>query len=459
MKTYKLVTVSVLFLAALALAASTKAQTSNNTLMKFVRHVEEGRQADAQKMLDAAFAGKETMDLEAAAAWVAIQGDLDLLRQLLDHGIDPEAPSWSHSKKTMVNDVLSYGQVETLRLLLDRGARPQPYLYQSAELKSEEAVKLLLDRGARTYYTYSQGGTALHAATERKVGRRAESTLAIVRLLISRGAQVNVRKSNGQTPLFYAARNYPAVVQLLLDHGADPNLYTDIGLRTPLARAIHAYVDDDEDKVLMVRLLLEAGADPNIKVHFGGSWKTPLELAWNNTKIKELLREYGATAQGKNWSIQEARKAGKVDEIRTFLDAGFSENTLHDDGCPIIHHAISDGQMEVVQLLLERGADVHARNTHQSPPLLIATEHQDDPAYVRLLLSNGADVNATCIDADTPLHILAMFQDNLEVAQVLLDAGVNINARNNSGQTAYDIAKSKGHMQLAEMLLENDPNR
>lgn len=165
------------------------------------------------------------------------------------------------------------------------------------------------------------------------------------------------------------------------------------------------------------------------------------------------------TRANKYDSIQKARKAGNVDAIRIFLDHGANVNSRHEDGCPLLHHAVQYGQMEVVQLLLDRGAEINARNNHRSTPLLVAPQYQSDPAYFRLLLSKGADVNATCVDADTPLHILAMFQDNLEVAQVLLDAGVNINARNNSGQTAYDIAKSKGHMQLAEMLLENDPNR
>lgn len=300
-KTYIFSTIAVTFFTAMALTVPLQAQTSDeatNTLIRFKKYFKNDQRAEAQKLLDEVLAGREIIRLVEAADYVAKKGEIDMLRQLLDHGVDPNAMVDGDKRpiyKSIIDGAAAEGQVEALRLLLDRGGNPGIALFYGAERKKVKAVELLLSRGAEVNGTFQYKKTPLHATTQKWGSLKAETTLATAGLLINQGADVNALTYNKQTPLYFATKYYPTVVQLLLEHGADPNLNADLALFV-----------DDEEKVLLVRMLLEAGADPNIKFHYGGRMRSPLELPiQKETKLKELLREYGATIQGKSRNIQE----------------------------------------------------------------------------------------------------------------------------------------------------------
>jgi ankyrin repeat protein len=107
----------------------------------------------------------------------------------------------------------------------------------------------------------------------------------IARLLIEHGANVNVKDSDGETPLHFFANN-TEISRFLVENNADINIQNGLG-ETPLCRAAGA------NNIEIMRLLLEHGADVNAQDDNGD---TPLHLAVINNSIEAigLLLEYNA---------------------------------------------------------------------------------------------------------------------------------------------------------------------
>jgi uncharacterized protein len=139
-----------------------------------------------------------------------------------------------------VFEAAAFGRTERLKDLLDQEPRlANEYasdgffpLGLAAFYRHEDAVRILLDRGAEPNLAArnAMNVAAIHAAA-------ASQSLAIVRLLIDAGADVNQRQESGFAPLHEAAATGQLeLVRLLLDHGADRSATTADG-RTALDMA------------------------------------------------------------------------------------------------------------------------------------------------------------------------------------------------------------------------------
>lgn len=133
-------------------------------------------------------------------------------------------------------------------------------------------LKELLSGGSKIP---SSGYTPLHGASE--AGHK-----EIVELLLSGGADINVKDERRWTPLCYACyEGNKEIVKLLLSKGAEVNIENDYGW-TPLYASLRGYYSYDGPKEIIV-LLLSYGADVNVRDNRYG--KTPLHEAadrgWN----------------------------------------------------------------------------------------------------------------------------------------------------------------------------------
>lgn len=182
------------------------------------------------------------------------------------------------------------------------------------------------------------------------------------------------------------------------------------------------------EDIAMVRLLLERGADPNQADSRGATpttaaaWRAGLSNRGVEDEILGLM-----LAAGGRLGLREAVMLGDVDLARRILDADPTIDVSGDAGC---HHAYSFlmiaaefGRRDLVELLLDRGADVHGTDDdiHYTALCVAASGGYADIAA--LLLGRGADPNHASAYGFTPLAYAAE-HGHADVVRLLLDRGV-----------------------------------
>lgn len=114
------------------------------------------------------------------------------------------------------------------------------------------------------------------------------------------------------------------------------------------------------------------------------------------------------------------------------LFAGELEDQLFD--------AVEKGDTKKAQELINKGANINAKDSFGTTPLLWAISNKQTEA-VNLLVKKGANVKAKDLMGMTSLHWAAA-TDNLLVAKLLIGKGADVKAKNNKMQTPYDLAES-----------------
>jgi uncharacterized protein len=152
-------------------------------------------------------------------------------------------------------------------------------------------------------------------------------------------------------------------------------------------------------------------------------------------------------------TFYEAAALGDVARLRELLDADPSLlDAFGDDGFNALGLAIFFRHPEVARLLIERGADVvaPARNAMKVAPVHAAAT-QGDREMMQLLLERGADPNARQQMDYTPLHGSAARGDH-ETARLLVARGADARATASDGKTPADVARERGFNELAAWL-------
>jgi len=187
-----------------------------------------------------------------------------------------------------------------------------------------------------------------------------------------------------------------------LSRGCSANAKDDYG--TTVLSMVAASGDEEGEE--MVKLFIEKGADVNAPNCYG---RTPLHQVKTNESA-ELLIAKGA-------------------------DVKAAEGLL---GLTPLHWAASDNRHEVVGVLLDKGADVNAKNKNGATPLHLAASRNSKEA-AELLIEKGADKGATDGSGNTPMHRAAKCGQK-DVLQLLLEKGADRAARNSGKQTPEDCA-------------------
>jgi outer membrane protein assembly factor BamB len=119
--------------------------------------------------------------------------------------------------------------------------------------------------------------------------------------------------------------------------------------------------------------------------------------------------------------LWEAARLGDTAAVKTLLDAGVSPNAEFREGGTALLFASQRGHAEVIKLLLERGADVHAKDRLNDWTALHFSIAY--PEVVRILLARGADVNAPETQSNHAPLWWAVVRRQSESARLLLDSG------------------------------------
>lgn len=165
-------------------------------------------------------------------------------------------------------------------------------------------------------------------------------------------------------------------------------------------------------------------------------------------KVKELLsRGADVNAMGKNifgvdniTPLSLAASDGDTEIVRLLLEKGANVNFRHPlgGGTPLTDAAMP-GHTEIVRLLLEKGADINAKDEYMGYTALMNAAFAGRTETMRLLVEKGAGVNDKAGDGSTPLHI-ALILCRTETVKLLLEKGADVNAKDNNGSTPLMFA-------------------
>lgn len=153
----------------------------------------------------------------------------------------------------------------------------------------------------------------------------------------------------------------------------------------------------------------------------------------------------------------ESAALGKRERVKNLINFRPKlANTFSPDGFTPLGLACFFGHAEVVEYLLNNGADPNlgAKNSMRVHPIHSAVAVRDRDLSLRIaemLLDAGADPNVEQQGGITPLHAAAA-HGNEQMIDLLVDHGAQIDVKNGDGKTPADLAHSNGYKNLAEKL-------
>jgi uncharacterized protein len=401
------------------------------------------------------------VDGTTALHWAVRADDLELTEMLLKAGARPSAANQSGATPMLLSAM--NGNAAILERLIQAGADPNAPLTKTgdtalmiaARTGKVDAVRALLDHGAKVNARESWGGTTalMWAVSERHSD--------VAQLLLEHGAEVNAKSnfvpsasgrgfegtapvvpkgnqtieefaSGWMTPLMFAAREDDLEsAHILIEKGADVNAVSADG-KDALSLALF------NGSYEVAALLIDSHANVN---HADAQRFTPLFWAVDRRNME--------TAPNFPWMVTK----DPLPVIKKLLDAGADPNAVINstprarmrEGSPRIVFATAlmraafAGDLELVKLLLARGADPHIPSSDRETTLAAACglafingyHRQRPPAerleVVKLMLDLGEDINHADSYGITPLMAAANLGD-VNIVRYLIDKGADLGA-------------------------------
>ncbi|XP_053886136.1 ankyrin repeat domain-containing protein 17 isoform X4 [Malaclemys terrapin pileata] len=445
----------------------------------------------------------------------AREGHEEMVALLLGQGANINAQT-EETQETALTLACCGGFLEVADFLIKAGADIElgcsTPLMEAAQEGHLELVKYLLAAGANVHATTATGDTALTYACENghtdvadvllQAGADLEHEseggrtplmkaaraghVCTVQFLISKGANVNrTTANNDHTVLSLAcAGGHLAVVELLLAHGADPTHRLKDGSTMLIEAAkgghtsVVCYLLDYPNNLLSAPApdatqLTPPSHDlnraPRVPVQALPMVVPPQEPDKPPANVVSTLPIRNKAVSGRASAMSNTPThsiATSVSQPQTpapspiispsamlpiypAIDIDAQTESNHDTALTL---ACAGGHEELVQTLLERGANIEHRDKKGFTPLILAAT-AGHVGVVEILLDNGADIEAQSERTkDTPLS-LACSGGRQEVVELLLARGANKEHRNVSDYTPLSLAASGGYVNIIKILL------
>ncbi|MGV3591711.1 MAG: ankyrin repeat domain-containing protein [Gammaproteobacteria bacterium] len=407
-----------------------------------------------------------------ALHWLVRVDDVDTTRLLLEAGADVNARTGLDVSALSL--AVENGSAAMTKLLLEHGADAngklvsgESLLMVAAAVGVPEVVAALIEAGAEVDFSDpNYGQTALMVAAR-------EGHAPIVKQLLDGGANVNAATTVFPAPNFIAPNSVPGFgfgVGIL--RGGVPK---DRGRREPqpggmtplLYAARHDHID-------VAELLLDAGADLNAK-EANGIWPLLMAISNNNMQMAHFLLEqddvllndqdwYGRSpiweaVNVRNLYVHNSTFVNDIDRgpvlelIKALVAAGADLNVRTKETPPVRHHLLEiTGTLEWVDF------------TGQTPFLSAALA--GDVTVMKLLLENGADPHIHTFEGTSPLMAAAGVnwvyaqtytegpEQLLEAVKICRELGMDVNQQNSMGITAVMGAANRGSDDIIQYLVD-----
>ena len=351
--------------------------------------------------------------------------------------------------------------------------RPTPAMWEDPAV-----CQVLIDAGADIETKDDMGRSPLHCSCR-------SGALAVVKMLVAAGAGVCGTCNCGNTCLIHAAYlGHAETVRYLVGlHDVKVNHKGDDDWSALLCAVAQKHAD-------LVKVLIDAGAD--IETRDKESW-TPLMYACKNGSqpIVKMLVEAGAEVRAAqkdgytsfifaagfghtetvrylvglpqidlshkdkdgHTSLLAAVERAGADVVEVLLDAGADIEAKLNDGRSPLLKASKCGNLQVVKVLLRAGAGVCVTDNKGATCLMLAAHYGHTEAVRTLLCMPEVDVNQSNTQGLTSLH-RAVFKKHSDVVQLLIDAGADVGAKNSAGSTSLHWACEVGALDIVQMLVK-----
>ena len=348
---------------------------------------------------------------QAAFVDYAQKGDLEVVKLFVDAGMDINARNNSEENDTALMEASREGRMAVVRFLVDNGAEidainnlKETALMMAAFEGHLKIVEFLVEKGASIYrsitnqywdyYDYSRPDSPLMFAAF-------NGHLEVVKYLVETSEKdKRVGEMRLDSSAMWAALNgYFELVKFLVKKGAETNPSMTRGKTILMFASFNGHLE-------LVEYLLRKGTDIHIRTD---SWKHP--KIPNGTG---LLQEYGQSA------LTLAIILGHASVVRSLLEHWISES----------------------------GAD---SQDGLGRSVLMFAAAAGDMGMMRLLVENGAEINAESRSGTTAL-IYAADRGNLEAVRFLIENGADLHVQNDYGYTALGLAKERDHQDVIEYI-------
>jgi ankyrin repeat protein len=395
---------------------------------------------------------KEKLRGTTALMWAAANSNPEAVRFLVSKGADVSArsattppgrnPYLAPPGRERIQEFIDGTGLRGAIVEQDKADTSNPESKEDAEKAKEEARKRFEEEVAAAKAAvarfpkpapYSKrGGKQFGGLTPLLFATR-EGNLESVKILLDAGADVNQTSEYGWTALLVATQNrYYKLGAYLLQRGADPNIQN-VGGWNPLyiatdnrniERGEYPTRKPDMDHLEYIKLLLAAKANPNQRMHSSTETRTVFTNQW--------LFEEGATP------FLRAAQSGDIVLMKLLLEHGADPNIPTDHKVTPLMVASGIGWVEgvtyewspeqtreAVKMLLDLGADVNAQDELDGRTALMGAAHKGRNDIVQLLVDHGADLSLHDIGSRDSIHALSgLTWQAIDYADGLVRVGV-----------------------------------
>ncbi|KAJ3620763.1 hypothetical protein MTP99_004686 [Tenebrio molitor] len=240
------------------------------------------------------------------------------------------------------------------------------------------------------------------------------------------------------TPLeFVVCWNNLPLVLFLLEKGVNPN----VGRKNPLIISIKRGFYQISEKLIIL------GAN-TCKPDKNG--KTPLYWAVDtkNKKIINLLLDHGAELTI-HTALLHAIDLGYLDVVQLLVERGAPLNVVS-SGTPLIR-AIERSHSDITKYLIKRGADINLADKNGNLPLKVCMEKRNFE-ILNSMIEKGVKVDATLANS---LLVCSLELEQVDMVEYFIKQGADVNQKNKNGQTLLSTALKNSDLRSFRLLIES----
>jgi len=422
----------------------------------------------------------------------------------------------------MIYELIYHDRLNVINLLISKTVINLKSSYNgyklldyAIEMGKEKISRCLIERGLDV--------RLLEGKQIEKIIHKHENDL--LKFIIPKFYDVNKKDNSGETPLMYAIKsknvdimNYLReqgaddrheshyhtiltltiqnqdlnILQWLVDHGANVNQVNSIG-NTALTEAIRG------KKETLVKYLIDHGAQVNQEPEFGDRHLISA-IKTKSIKIVEWLVDSGIilTPNETYYPLLETVKTQNLEMVKSIIEKGGAETNINEEedqkgNTPLIV-AINNNSLNILQYLMNHGADIHKKNKWGISPFIMAMR-QDNTKIIEIirknscssshencdeeveekeiandvfvsivqgnlenlkhLVNNGTDLNMIKDENDKSPLIYAIEKENIDIVKYIISCGVDINSQDKDKKIPLIYAIEHDHLAMVNYLIEN----